>query len=133
MRISDWSSDVCSSDLPAASGWRAMASIAAATARPSASAGPIEPLDTASTAPMMLNSLGSMDRSPLACLDAAGGGAAKAGCEYGEDVGLPEAEHDLERHQRDRHEQPGQRDHQRADDTLGRTPCRERRCQEEKK
>ena len=38
----------------AASGWRAIASIAAATARPSASAGPIAPNETASAAEMML-------------------------------------------------------------------------------
>ncbi|MNY60590.1 hypothetical protein D3C86_1971640 [compost metagenome] len=40
--------------LPAASGWRAMASIAAATARPSASAGPMAPKLTATAAAMML-------------------------------------------------------------------------------
>ena len=40
--------------VPAASGWRAIASIAAATARPSASAGPMAPNDTAMAAARML-------------------------------------------------------------------------------
>jgi len=42
--------------VPAASGCRAMASIAAATERPSANAGPIEPIDTASAEAIVLMS-----------------------------------------------------------------------------
>src|SRR3546814_21017313 len=54
--------------VPPASGCRAIASIAAAIARPSASAGPIEPIATAITAPMMLRVLASMG-PPVAWVD----------------------------------------------------------------
>jgi len=45
--------------VPAASGCRAIASIAAATDRPSAKEGPIEPIDTATAAAIMLMSFAS--------------------------------------------------------------------------
>src|ERR1019366_8959379 len=102
--------------VPAASGWRAIASIAAATERPSASAGPIEPTETAITAPMMLMSFGSM-KPPLALLDAADSSADEDGCEHSEDVGLDDANQDLEDHERDRHEEAGERHHE-SDDKL---------------
>src|SRR3546814_4062977 len=45
----------------------------------------------------------------LASFDAADRGADKDGCEHGEDVGLHETQQDLEGHERDRHEEPGER------------------------
>src|SRR5579871_1989615 len=98
--------------VPAASGWRAMASMAAAIDRPSARAGPMEPIETASTAPTMLMSLMSM-RPPLASFASADGGADEDGCEHGEDVGLHEPDQELQHHERDRHEQAGERQDQR--------------------
>ena len=47
-----------------------------------------------------------MGSPPLAAADA---GADEDRREHREDVGLDQADKDLERHQRDRHEQPGQR------------------------
>src|SRR5271166_209373 len=94
--------------VPAASGCRAMASIAAATDLPSASAGPIEPIETAMTAPIIEMSLGSM-YPPLSLLNAADGGSDEDCCEYGEDVGLYEADQDFENHKRNRHKQARER------------------------
>src|SRR5260364_75898 len=51
----------------AASGCRAIASIAAATARPSASAGPIAPNDTATAADIMLTKDSQFTTAPLRC------------------------------------------------------------------
>src|SRR5487761_1176566 len=97
--------------VPAASGWRAIASMAAATERPSASAGPIDPIETARAAPMMEMSLASME-PPLSCFGVAERGADEDGGEDGEDVGLHQADQDLEGHQRDRNEEAGQGDDQ---------------------
>src|SRR4051812_17734175 len=93
--------------VPAASGWRAMASIAAATALPSASAGPMAPNDTAMAAHSRL--IASMDMK-LTSFDGAHGAADEHGGKNGEDVGLDQTGQEFERHQRDRHEQAGQRD-----------------------
>src|SRR5208337_4269719 len=93
--------------VPAASGCRAMASMAAATDRPSASAGPIEPMDTAMAAPMMETSFASMN-TPLGFLCAADGGADEHSRKHGENVRLHDADENLERHERNRHEQPRQ-------------------------
>src|SRR5690348_5336743 len=84
--------------VPAASGWRAMASMAAATERPSASAGPIDPTAIATAAQMMETSLASMETS-LGIGGVADGGADEDGCEHAEDVGLHEAHQDFECHQ----------------------------------
>ena len=43
-------------------------------------------------------------------------GADENRCENGEDIGLHQANEDFERHQRDRHEQPGERHDQRDDE-----------------
>src|SRR5579862_5828217 len=83
-----------------------MASMAEATDRPSARAGPIDPIETATTAPMMLTSFGSM-RPPSGVPGAADGGADEDGCQYREDVGLDETDQDLQHHQRHRDEEPG--------------------------
>ena len=101
--------------VPAASGWRAIASIAAATERPSASAGPIEPIETAMTAPMMAMSFGVHGTSFILLSTSPSGGADEDGGEDGEDVGLHKADQDFEDHERDRHEQPGQ-SHDQGDD-----------------
>src|SRR3954447_15788900 len=93
--------------VPADSGWRAMASIAAATARPSARAGPIAPKETAMAAARMLIIWIVMVASAL--LDGADRAADEDGGEDREDVGLDEAGQDLQGHQRDRHQQSGQR------------------------
>src|SRR6266542_2858250 len=102
--------------VPAASGWRAIASMAAATDRPSASAGPIDPIETAMTAPIIEMSLGSIEL-PLSLLDTADGSANENGCEYGEDVALHEADQNFEHHERDRNEQSRQC-HNETDDEL---------------
>src|SRR5581483_11194452 len=87
--------------VPAASGWRAMASRPAAIERPSASAGPIAPNETAKAAARMLIILISMV-PPLAACGGVDRGADEDGCEHGEDVGLDQAQQNLERHERDR-------------------------------
>src|SRR3546814_20925803 len=48
----------------------------------------------------------------LASFDAADRGADKDCCEHGEDVGLHETQQDREGHERDRHEEPGEREHE---------------------
>src|SRR5918995_1350185 len=83
--------------VPAASGWRAIASIAAATARPSPSAGPIAPNATAIAAARMESCSTVMGSPPL---DAADAGAAEHRREHREDVGLDQTDQNLERHQR---------------------------------
>src|SRR6516164_8512195 len=93
--------------VPAASGWRAMASIAAATDLPSASAGPIEPIETAITAPMMLTSLAST-KPPSCRFGTADCGTNENGCKHREDVGLNEADQDFQHHERDWNEQAGE-------------------------
>src|SRR5579871_6728285 len=97
--------------VPAASGCRAIASIAAATERPSAKAGPIEPIETATAAAMMLTSFKSME-SPSFFVDRCDRRTDEDRGEDREDVGLDEADQDLEDHEGDRHEQTGERHHQ---------------------
>ena len=67
--------------VPAESGWRAIASMAAATARPSASAGPMAPNETASAAAAMLTISMRFMRC-LPCRDEPGNGVAQAVCEW---------------------------------------------------
>src|SRR6185437_1515066 len=112
--------------VPAASGWRAIASIAAATERPSPSAGPIEPIETATAAAMMLMtfaSIGLLSKLLHRCCRARDRfglirfathcGADENGGEHKEDVRLHDADQKLERHERDRYEKPGKREHER--------------------
>src|SRR6185437_12763533 len=87
--------------VPAASGWRAIASMAAATDRPSPSAGPIEPIETATAAAMMLMTLGSI-RPPGCCC---GSGGRLGSCssdedrgQHREDIGLHHVDQQLEGH-----------------------------------
>src|SRR6516162_6202674 len=87
--------------VPAASGCRAIASIAAATERPSAKAGPIDPMETASAAAAMLMSLTSMTH--LLSLKRIDGGPNEDRGKNGEDVGLHQPDEDLEGHQWDGH------------------------------
>src|SRR5208337_83015 len=91
--------------VPAASGWRAMASMAAATARPSASAGPMEPTETAKAAPIIAISLASM-KPPLSFFPIPGSSTDKNRSEDCKNVSLHEANQNLERHERDGHEKP---------------------------
>src|SRR6516165_2192254 len=100
--------------VPAASGCRAIASIAAATDRPSARAGPIEPIETASAATIVLISFMSIENSS-APLGGVNRGADEHRGERGEDVGLHQTDKDLEGHQRDRHKQPGKPHDERND------------------
>src|SRR6516162_5892436 len=99
--------------VPAASGCRAIASIAAATERPSAKAGPIDPIETASAAAIMLMSLTST--TPSLGLEVTDRGTDEDRGENRENVGLHQADEDFEGHQRDRDEQPGKRHDQRDD------------------
>src|SRR6516164_9206285 len=87
--------------VPAASGCRAIASIAAATERPSARAGPIDPIETASAAAAMLISLTSMTH--LLSLKRIDGSPDEDRGEDSEDVGLHQPDEDRECHQRDGH------------------------------
>ena len=86
--------------VPADSGWRAIASMAAAMARPSARAGPRAPKETAIVAAMMLMNCGVMRKVPLG-LDRFGAdrGADIDGREDGKDIGLDESDHDAEDHE----------------------------------
>src|SRR5579859_833280 len=86
--------------VPAASGWRAMASIAAATARPSASAGPMAPNETAIAAAKMLTISVQFMTFPFRCgrSFSADGTADEHHGKHGEDVGLDAADQQLKRH-----------------------------------
>src|SRR5271157_6579363 len=110
--------------VPAASGWRAIASIAEATALPSPRPGPIAPRPTASAAEKMLTawmrsftSCRSLSRGVAGRLGPlAHGGADENGRENREDVSLHRAGQQIERHQRDRHEEAGERENDANDE-----------------
>src|SRR5271157_2527086 len=89
--------------------------MAAATARPSASAGPIEPIDTAITAPIMAMSFASMEL-PLPFFHIARGGADEDGGQNCKNVSLHKADQYFENHERDGHEKPRESHHQRDDE-----------------
>src|SRR5271166_626478 len=105
--------------VPAASGWRAMASIAAATARPSPSAGPIAPNDTAIAAAKMLTiSIQFMIFSFPSCWRASFTHCAadEHHGKHREYVGLDRSDEQVERHQRNWHKQAGKRENDANDE-----------------
>src|SRR5260370_33305382 len=110
--------------VPAESGCRATASIAEATAGPSPSAGPTAPNETAIAAAKMLISWIAL--SMVCSLSVGCGGRflpslGKCGADvdhpkHCEDVGLDGSSQQIEGHEGNRYEKPGQRQHDRAND-----------------
>src|SRR3569832_2015030 len=94
---------------PCDSGWRAIASWAAAIARPSAKAGTMAPTETAAVAQMILSISTVTDHS--AFLDRADGSANEHGRQDCKDVRLYDTDQDVQRHEGQSDEQARERDH----------------------
>src|SRR5512146_3024244 len=93
---------------PAASGCRAIPSMAAAMARPSASAGVIEPTATPTTAPIML-SIRTVTVGPPSLRDYADTATDIDRGKDTEDICLHQPDQDPECHEWNRHQQSGER------------------------